>query len=108
MDMKQFFAQIVAIKPIDEILETIIRRSIKTRPDDEWRIRAWIKRYRCDHASGFAFMFKKQFERIPHWDCVDVEEKLNWASVDVTCEEQVGELHCLLQAPSPRRHRERL
>jgi hypothetical protein len=35
------------------------------------------KWYGCDHASGFARYFKKQFERIKHWDCIDVEEGLN-------------------------------
>lgn len=108
----EFFAKQIAVKDIRPIMEKIIQRSIKAhRPHPlmpiERRIRAMFRRYRWDHASGFAGMFKKQFERIPHWDCIDVEDTLNWAHADVRCDREVGKLHCLLP-PRRRPHRERL
>ena len=78
--------------------------------DVELRIRAHCKRLGMQHASEFGRYFKKQFERLQHWDCIDIEDALNWAWPDVGCEDKVGELHCLLPpcAARPARHRERL
>ena len=98
----EFFAKEIAIKDHREILATIIQRSID-KPQGphpmiqtETRVRDWVRRYGLDHASNFAYFFKKQFERIRHWDCIGVEPVLNWAHADVGCDDEVGELHCLL------------
>jgi hypothetical protein len=112
IDPVAFVAKHLTAKDIGPMLEKIVQRSIKHhRPHPmmpiESRIRGHIRRYRLDHASGFAGAFKKQFERIPHWDCIDVEDTLNWASVDVRCDKKVGEL-CSLLPPRPRPRRERL
>lgn len=110
----EFFAKEIAIKDVRAILEKIVQRSIKHEvaksnpmPHVERRIRALVRRGQCDHASVFARAFPKQFERIPHWDCIDVEDTLNWAHADVRCDREVGELHCLLP-PRRKRHREKL
>ena len=105
LNMAQFFAKEIAIKDIRPILETIIQRSIRlTKPhpliNTELRIRALVKRTECDHASMFARHFKYQFERIKHWDCIDVETGLFWATRDVQCDDEVQELHCLLPVGS--------
>jgi AraC-like DNA-binding protein len=97
----QFFAKEIAIKDIRAILETIIQRSIRdTTPHPlirtEPHIRELVRRAGFDHASTFAHAFPKQFERVRHWDCIDVEPVLNWAHADVGCDDEVGELHCLL------------
>lgn len=73
----------------------------------ERRIRGMIKRYKWDHASGFAQAFPRKFERVQHWDCIAVEDTLNWASADVAFDQEMGELRCLLP-PRPRPRRERL
>lgn len=112
IDPVAFVAKHLTAKDIGPMLEKIVRRSMKEHGPHpmmpiESRIRGHIRRYRLDHASGFAGAFKKQFERIPHWDCIDVEDTLNWASVDVRCDKKVGELFSLLP-PRRKRHRERL
>jgi hypothetical protein len=113
-DFGQYFAQEIAIKDIRAILETIIKRSIAIEaaksnpmPNVETRIRAMVRHAGFDYASTFARAFPKQFERVKHWDCIDVENMVNWASADVRCDREVGELHCLLP-PRRRLHRERL
>lgn len=99
----EFFAKEIAIKDIKPILETIIQRSAKAyepksnrMPDAETRIRELVRRAGSDHASTFAKLFPYQFERVKHWDCIDVEPVLNWAHADVGCDDEVRELHCLL------------
>ncbi|QHO73982.1 hypothetical protein ACH79_16435 [Bradyrhizobium sp. CCBAU 051011] len=112
IDPVAFVAKHLTAKDIGLMLEKIIQRSIKShRPHSmipiERRIRAHVRRYRLDHASGFAGAFKKQFERIAHWDCIDVEPVINWASADVACDQEVGEL-CSLLPPRPKPHKKRL
>jgi hypothetical protein len=111
IDPVAFVSKHLTAKEIGPMLEKIIQRSIKAiRPHPliriETRVRECVRRAGFDHASRFASAFPKHFERVEHWDCIDVEETLNWASSDVQCDEKVGELCCLL--PPRRRHRERL
>lgn len=98
----EFFAKEITIKDHRDILATIIQRSIDEPQaphpmmQTETRVRDRVRRYGLDHVSNFAYFFKKQFERIKPWDCIDVETVLNWAHADVRCDQEVGELHCLL------------
>lgn len=112
IDPVAFVGKHLTAKEIGPMLWTIIQRSIAAhRPhpmmQTERRIRAMVRRTGLDHASTFARAFPKQFERLEHWDCIDVENTLNWASVDVECDREVGEL-CSLLPRRPRPHRERL
>jgi hypothetical protein len=112
IDPPSFVMKHLTAKDHREILEKIVQRSIRAiRPhpliDTETRIRAIVRRHGLDHVAAFARAFPKQFERVKHRDYIGVENRLNWASVDVTCEQEVGELHCLLP-PGRKRHRERL
>ncbi len=112
LDPVLFVSKHLTAKDVGPILGTIIQRSIKAvRPhpmiNAETRIRECVRRLGLDRSSGFARAFPKQFERVEHWDCIDVEDTLNWASVDVLCDNEVGELSCLLP-PRPKRRRERL
>jgi hypothetical protein len=113
IDPVLFVGKHLTAKDIGPMLEKIVQRSIeehrKPHPmmSIERRIRDRVRRYRLDHASGFAGSFKKQFERLEHWDCIDVEDTLNWASADVVCDREVGEL-CSLLPPRRRPHREKL
>jgi hypothetical protein len=112
IDPPQFVMKHLTTKDHRPILEKIIQRSIRavrSHPmlDTEARIRAQVRRYGLDHTSVFARAFPKQFERVKHRDSIGVENRLNWASPYVQCDEEVGKLHCLL--PHRRkRHRERL
>jgi hypothetical protein len=104
----EFFAKQIAIKDHRDVLERITQRLIrgtnKQHPTPhplihvERRVRAFLHRYRpgMEHVSTFARYYKKQFERLQLWDCIDIERTLNWASRDVVCDDKVGELHCLL------------
>ncbi|MBR1120864.1 hypothetical protein JQ628_04990 [Bradyrhizobium lablabi] len=112
IDPVAFVEKHLTAKEIGPMLEKIIQRSIRTQGphpmmQTERRIRALVRRMGADHASTFARAFPKQFERVAHWDCLDVEKTLNWASADVACDREVGEL-CSLLPPRRRPHRERL
>lgn len=112
IDPVAFVRKHLTAKDIGPVLWTIIRRSIAAhRPhpmmQTEKRVRAMVRRTGLDHASTFARAFPKQFERVENWECLDVEETLNWASADVPCDREVGEL-CSLLPPRRRLHRERL
>jgi hypothetical protein len=82
---REFAAKVLTIKDHRGILETIINRSIDIEatksnpmPNTEKRIRTLVKRAGSDTLSGFARSFPKQFERIKHWDCIDIDERLYW------------------------------
>jgi hypothetical protein len=117
---REFAAKVLTIKQHKGILETIINRSIAieaAKPDPlphaERRIRSLIRRAGLDCVSGFARSFPKQFERLPHWDCIDIVEMMQWVPMKRVCEgvgymshvsqavqtktdDEVRELHCLL------------
>jgi hypothetical protein len=110
IDPVSFVSKHLTAKDIRTILETIIQRSIDAMTphplmNAERRVRGWVRRFGLDHASTFAGAFPRQFERVKHWDCLDVEKTLNWATRDQECGREVGELCCLLP---PKVKRERL
>ncbi|MCA1457749.1 hypothetical protein I6F35_31970 [Bradyrhizobium sp. BRP22] len=115
----EIVAKQIVVKDIRNMLKKITLRGIKLTCADypdvdrkhiERRIRAIYGRIGLDHASIFARRYPKQFERLKHWDCMDVEEGWNWASPDLQCDDKVGELRCLLPPTSfkPKVQRERL
>ncbi|OSI65448.1 hypothetical protein [Bradyrhizobium canariense] len=105
IDWNEFVAKYLATKDIRAILEKITRRGIRLTcadyPDEdpayiERRVRGLNRRLGLQHASIFPRYHPKQFERVKHWDCLDIEQDRNWASADVRCDDKVGELRCLL------------
>ena len=104
----KFVAQHLVTKDHDVVLETDIQRILKASPefygdtahvDLETRIRGNCRRIGLWHVSVFARYYKKQFERLQHQDPIDYEDRLEWASKDVVCEDEVGKLMCLLPPP---------
>lgn len=80
---REFLAKVLTIKQHKLILEMIIQRSINAMTphpliNAERRIRSWVRRFDVDTLSGFARSFPKHFERLPHWDCIDIDETLHY------------------------------
>lgn len=108
LDLLEFFAKNIVVKDhrpkFARITEKQIKLTQEAYPDLDpafvvKRVHQINDRIGLWHASVFAGMYPKLFERLPVWDCVDIEEDLNWACQDVQCEDDVGELHSLLPPP---------
>jgi hypothetical protein len=56
-----------------------------------WRAEGINRRIGLQHVSVFGRPHNDRFERLKHWDCVDIEDELNWASRDA-CDDDVREL----------------
>ena len=113
---REFAAQVLTIKQHKPTLETIINRSIdivgrgsNRMPNAERRIRELVRRAGSDTLSGFARSFPKQFERLQHWDCIDIDERPHWVPMKRRVR-GVGSNAHVSQGPQtkPPRHRQRL
>jgi hypothetical protein len=66
----------------------------------------WTRLY---NITVFKKHFKRQFERLPEWECLVIGADLEWVKPVQGVRDGVGKLRPLLQAPSrPRPQRERL
>lgn len=113
---REFAAKVLTIKQHKPMLETIINRSIDIEaakshpmPNARMRVSALVRRAGSDTLSGFAHCFPKQFERLPHWDCIDIDETMHWVPMK-RCVQGVGNNAHVSQGlqTKPPRHRERL
>ncbi|WP_338319642.1 hypothetical protein [Bradyrhizobium ottawaense] len=121
---KEVFEKFAVVKDHRRALEEITLRGValtsRAYPDEcpsvlERRLRALNKRIGLHWISIYARHYPDSFDRLEKWDCLDVEEELNWASVDIACASEVRELRSLLPThayPPAKRHaaavRERL
>ena len=85
--------------------------AIKPHPliNVERRVRQTVIWTRLYNITVFKKHFKRQFERLPEWECLVIGADLEWVKPVQGVHDGVGKLRPLLQAPSrPRPQRERL
>jgi hypothetical protein len=88
LDIKpvEFFARHVTIRDHKTFLvrktQDLIKNTIKDTPrphvDIEKRVRALLRQMGVGTLTGFKKQFKRQFERLDEWACIDINDKLNW------------------------------